>query len=116
VLLNLGEEYVFGSKVLDTFYRNAIMDHFITIHVRTRKLIFGSVIDVVYKGTNEGSPMRQLLADMHAFIIIDDVEKLDMMDYKPKAFVRDVLKSVLILRPSELDQWWYFLEKATYHR
>lgn len=116
VLLALAKEYVFGSKVLDTSYRNDIMDHFITIHVQTRTLTFSSVVDVVYKGTKEGSPMRRLLAEMHAFIVIDELRKLDLMDHQPKAFVKDVLKNVLVLRPNELDEWWWFLENRMYHQ
>ncbi|KAF9701178.1 hypothetical protein EKO04_000631 [Ascochyta lentis] len=115
VLLGLAKEYVLGSQIIDTTYQNVIMDHFIAIHVRMRKLTFGSVIDVVYEGTHEGSPMRQLLADMHAFVIADDVGKLEMMYSKPRAFVEDVLKSVVTLSPNELDEWWRYLESKTYH-
>ncbi|KAJ4363807.1 hypothetical protein N0V95_001002 [Ascochyta clinopodiicola] len=113
---SLRQGYVLGSKIVDTAYRNAIMDHFITIHVQMRKLTFGSVIDIVYKGTYDGSPMRRLLADMHAFIFVDDIGKLDVLDCKPKAFVKDFLKSVLMIRPNEVDEWWFYLETNTYHK
>lgn len=118
VLHYLAEQYVLGAKILDVAYQNDFMDHFITIHVRTRKLGFRSVIDVVYEGTSRRSPMRQLLADMHAFILADDVGELDMMDHMPKAFVKDVLKSVLVIRPNAVDEWWSYLEGTgkMYHK
>ncbi|KAF2629898.1 hypothetical protein BU25DRAFT_456324 [Macroventuria anomochaeta] len=108
----LAEQYVLRDKLLDDTYRNDIMEYFVTIHVWTRKLTFCSVMDVVYNGTNPGSPMRQLLADMHAFIVIDDVGKLEMMDDMPEAFVKDVLKRVLVVRPNGVDDWRWYLKKT----
>lgn len=117
VLLRLAEEYTLGCTVSDGLYQNDIMDAFITLHVRSRKLASRSVIEVAYDDINEWTPMRQMLADMHAFIVADDIEKLDLLDDMPKAFVVDVLESVVTLRPNEADEWWHFLKETgkTYH-
>jgi hypothetical protein len=111
VLLHLAEEYVIGTQIRDIKYRNAIMNAFIAIHVRMKKLTFRSVIDVVYNSMDPGSPMRQMLADMHALIVGDDVSKLEMIGHMPQAFVQDALKSVLVIRPNEVDEWWWYFGK-----
>lgn len=55
---------------------------------------------------------------MHAFIVVDDVSKLRMMDHVPRTFVQDVLNSVSVIRLNEVDEWWWYLEKTgkIYHK
>jgi hypothetical protein len=116
ILLNLAKHHVFGLKINDTAFQNVIMDHFIAIHVRTRKLTFSPMIDVVYQGTREDSQMRKLLANMYAFILAGDTKKLVTLKGKPEAFVIDIMQSMLEIRPTKLEDWWFYLEQHMYHK
>ncbi|KAF3047598.1 hypothetical protein E8E12_010716 [Didymella heteroderae] len=119
VLRSLVEEYAIGSRVRDGCYMNAIMDAFITLQVRTRWLALGSVVEIAYKNTAEVSMLRLMLADMHAFILVDETEDFDfdLLENMPKAFVIDVLESVVTLKPNGVNEWYWYLKDTgkTYH-
>jgi hypothetical protein len=119
VLLRLAKEYAVGCRIRDGRYMNDIMDVFITLQVRTRWLTLCSVIELVYENTPEFSTMRLMLADMHAFILVDKAENFDfdLLEGMPKAFIVDVLESVVTLKPNEVNEWYYFLKDTgkTYH-
>lgn len=66
-------------NICDDCYRNNILDAFITLHVRTRWLTFCSVVKVIYEDPPEGSQVREILADMHALLVVDDAKKFSLV-------------------------------------
>ncbi|KAJ4384654.1 hypothetical protein N0V86_000255 [Didymella sp. IMI 355093] len=119
VLLCLAEEYAVGYRICDGRYMNDIMDAFITLQVRIRRLALCFVIELVYENIPEFSMMHLMLADVHAFILVDDAENFgfDLLEDMPKAFIVDVLESAVTLKPNEVNEWYYFLKDTgkTYH-
>jgi hypothetical protein len=63
--------YVYGERFLCRLIQNAVIKEL--IHITRTKSINGGIyfpiranVDKVYRGTPEGSPLRQLMVDMHA--------------------------------------------------
>jgi hypothetical protein len=64
--------YVFGEKIQDGDFQDAIIDalvHSIAMPDKSGKCWYpgASQVDQAYKGTPEGSPLRRFLVDMHMF-------------------------------------------------
>jgi hypothetical protein len=64
--------FVFGEKVQDGDFKDAVIDALIhTIATPDEEGTFWyptkQLVDRAYTGTPEGSPIRRLLVDMHAF-------------------------------------------------
>lgn len=88
--------YIFGEKVQDGGFRNAIVDSL--IHAATtpgktgKRWYLGlSMVDSAYKGTPEGSPLTRLLVDMYVFHGIDEWLQGDI---NPE-FMSDLAKCLL---------------------
>ena len=67
----LARLYVLGEKYHDDKFKNAIIDTIIAVaqpsvhEVKTRWFLTGPEIDIIYRGTCKGSPIRKLMVDMH---------------------------------------------------
>lgn len=112
VLAGLAEEYNIGAWVRDRRYMDDIMDAFITIQVRTRWLALLPVVKTVYDTTVEVSMLRVMLADLFAFILVDKNEKFDfdILEDMPQAFNVNVLVSMVMLKPNEVNEWYWYLK------
>ncbi|KAF3053400.1 hypothetical protein E8E11_000902 [Didymella keratinophila] len=119
VLLSLAEEYLIGARVSDGRYMNYIMDAFITLQVRTRWLALPYVVELAYEEPADCPMLGVMLADLHAFIFVDKAQKFDfsMLEKMPKEFVVEVLESVVVLKPNEVGEWYWYLKDTgkTYH-
>lgn len=112
MLAGLAEEYNIGAWVRDRRYMNDIMDAFITIQVRTRLLALLPVVKTVNDTTVEVSMLRVMLADLFAFILVDKNEKFDfdILEDMPQAFNVNVLESMVMLKPNEVNEWYWYLK------
>lgn len=74
----LAHLYVFGEKIGDTVFKNAVMDTFVRRMTEpVAVVVVGSssrtwspttrVVDILYCGTMPGSPARRLMVDAHIF-------------------------------------------------
>lgn len=85
----LAELYVFGEHVLDSPFRNAMAQEI----VRLLRVMFHTttVVNIIYNGTTEGSPVRRLLVD-HALRFCRPSEHARDLD---PAFTFDFMQAFL---------------------
>ena len=69
--ITLAHLYVFGEKVGDVMFKNAVVDAFIRraiTPVGDRKWNpVTKAVDIIYRGTMSGSPARRLMVDVHLY-------------------------------------------------
>jgi hypothetical protein len=82
----LAHAYVFGEKVLDAPFCNAVVDAFVGMHIRTGTVQFPDCIKIVYEKMAAGSPMRRFFADIYAYNLADDTGLTDVLEGFPKEF------------------------------
>ncbi|KAK4891882.1 hypothetical protein LTR27_009581 [Elasticomyces elasticus] len=58
--------YILGEKLLDTTFKDAIMDHILD-RISSSQLFQSHLSSLVYKGTPEGSPLRRLMCELFAW-------------------------------------------------
>jgi hypothetical protein len=100
----LAEAYVFGEKVIDTTYKNTILDTFITIQIKTSWSPEPDCANIIFAGTLPGHPARRLLADFVAHNAWDDshlspVGWMSSIDDYPQQLLADAMKTILSIRP-----------------
>ena len=121
---SLAHLYVFGEKVQDAMFKNAVSDMFV------KRIItpvgkggwspIAGVVDVIYKGTMPGSPARQLMVDCH-YSKGGQHWIVDNPDANNKEFLMDLCRRLFLIRkncnpppspqPTEQD-----ITKRTYHQ
>jgi hypothetical protein len=102
VFVRLAEAYVFGEKILDAKYKNAVVRT-----VRTAIEISGwylgpNSVHVIYNGTPSTSPLRRLIADSVACYSYDDSEEeigwMVYFDGYPREALVDAMKATVKAR------------------
>jgi hypothetical protein len=66
----LVDAYVFGYKIIDTTYRNAVMDLLCQNYCSSPFNLKVPIIDSVFTRTPKGSPLRQFCADILAYGVV----------------------------------------------
>ncbi|KAH4180985.1 hypothetical protein HBH98_135230 [Parastagonospora nodorum] len=62
----LASAYLFGEMVMDVSFKNAIIPKFIETKTRFKIPTHPYIVDELYSGTTDSSPIRRLLADIIA--------------------------------------------------
>jgi hypothetical protein len=77
------------------------------------------MVERVYQEPAECPMLCRMLADLHAFIFVDEAMKINFtrLEMMPKKFVVDVLESAVVLKPDEVGGSYWYLEDTgkTYH-
>ncbi|KAF5851405.1 hypothetical protein GGP41_004187 [Bipolaris sorokiniana] len=104
VFVMLAEAYVFGEKIVDTKYKNAVMETMIAAIDSSKWNPGPPSVDIIYKGTPSTSPFRRLIADKIACLAYDDSEEgagwIDFFDGYPREALADAIKAMVRVRPS----------------
>ncbi|KAF2869196.1 hypothetical protein BDV95DRAFT_499130 [Massariosphaeria phaeospora] len=104
VLTSLCKAYVFGEKIMDTKYKNMVIDGLSAATKKYNKYPLGAAEKIVYDGTPSGSPARRLLADFWAYrghkVWFDHIETC------PADLLKDALKAMMTLRPTMSEDPW----------
>ncbi|KAH6612353.1 hypothetical protein C7974DRAFT_405413 [Boeremia exigua] len=102
VFVLLAEAYVFGEKILDAGYKNAVMKTLEAAKESSRRNMGPESVGICYKGTPPGSPLRCQIAESVAHLAHDDTEngigRMSFIDGYPKEALADALKATLRLR------------------
>ncbi|KAF2661594.1 hypothetical protein K491DRAFT_710809 [Lophiostoma macrostomum CBS 122681] len=114
----LAKAYILGEVLLDTQFRNDIIDTIVVTWEEYRHSPIGKPVAIIYEGTLPGSPARRLVSDMCAYIIHDHKSWTDELDDCPPDFCKDVLRAIAKLRGSDHEvhkpyPWKEFCE--SYH-
>ena len=59
----LAKAYVFGEKVIDTTFKDAVIDCIVARAVETKSFPTSQTMNIIYRGTLDGSPARRLMVD-----------------------------------------------------
>lgn len=111
---NLTNAYLFGERMMDIKYKNAVLDQLIAVVEDTGKFLDAEGMNKFYEGTLPGSPARRLIVDFCA----DQAEAApswmtNIPDFEPELLV-DVLQGMLRARPPPIRQAWK-RDNQTYH-
>jgi hypothetical protein len=102
VYLLLAEAYVFGEKIVDMEYKNAVMRTVIAAIMSSEWFPGLNSIHVIYKCTPSTSPLRRLVADIVACYSYDDSEKenswMNEFDGYPREALVDAMKATVKAR------------------
>lgn len=117
-LLDLVGAFIFGEKVQDADFRDAVIDSLIaSVHTLDEKeecwYPAGSTIDKAYDGTPEGSPLRRLMVDFH----LHHGRRAWLIDVKSVDFMRDLAGELYLDRDRErqTDPTASHLKSCGYH-
>jgi hypothetical protein len=107
VFVVLAEAYVFGEKIVDMKYKNAVLQTMFTAQKAFRWNMGPESVKIVYEGTPPQSPLRRLIAENVAYIAHDDSkESVGWMQFfkkYPEDAKADMLQSMVKVRPSRSD-------------
>lgn len=102
VFIMLAEAYVFGEKIIDTKYKNAVMKIVLAAKEGSGWNLGPNSVDIIYKGTPSTSPLRRLVADSIASNAYDDSEEgfgwMDYFDAYPREAFVDAIKATVKAR------------------
>jgi hypothetical protein len=103
VYVALAKAYVFGDKVLDASYKNAVLSKIADAHKACNWTLAAKSSVIIYAGTTPGSSARRLLSDMIANDAYDDsalsVGWMAFIPDLPQELLADAMKTMLKLRP-----------------
>jgi len=101
----LAEAYIFGEKIIDTEYKNAVVRAIFDAQRRSRWSMGPESVSIVYEGTPSGSPVRRIIADRFAYSAYDDSTNgygwMQFIDGYPREALADAMKLLLCLRKSD---------------
>jgi hypothetical protein len=101
--IELAQAYVFGERVMDNKFKNAVMSKFLEFE-RVSKWTPGyEAAVIIYEGTVAGSPIRRLLADLVAHNASTKPIWAGYFDDYPRDLLVDALTAMTALRPSPTD-------------
>ncbi|CAN9440031.1 unnamed protein product [Alternaria alternata] len=109
VFVVLAEAYVFGEKIVDIKYKNAVLQTIFTAQKAFCWNMGLESIKTVYEGTPQKSPLRRLIAENFAYMAYDDSEEgIGWMQFLetencPREALADVAKTTIKVRPSRPD-------------
>jgi hypothetical protein len=116
------EAYILGEKVLDAKYKNEVVKAVLAAKEEWEWDMGPESVDIVYKGTPSGSPLRRMIADSIAHHAHNDSEKgigwMEFIDGYPQEALVDALKAMAKLRDRvvwtpDVDLLPLYLEKET---
>jgi hypothetical protein len=103
VFLTLAEAYVFGEKIVDAKYKNAVVKTVIAAIESSQWNLGPDSVNIIYKGTPPKSPLRRLFADSVACMAFDDskggVGWIQFIDGYPREALADAMKATIRARP-----------------
>jgi len=101
----LAEAYIFGEKIIDTQYKNAVVKAILDAQRSSRWSMGPESVSIVYEGTPSGSPVRRIIADRFAYSAYDDSKDgygwMQFIDGYPREALADAMKLLLCLRKSD---------------
>jgi hypothetical protein len=84
--------YVFGERVMDGLFQDAIISALIDHCTRTNKTVSLSLVRIIYQGTTSSSPARRLMVDVCAFDSGPKANKLQFLEVdKDGEFMLDLI-------------------------
>jgi hypothetical protein len=119
------EMYVLGEVLMDNAFQNAVLGTMIRRVEAKHHYPIGEEIDIIYNGTNEGSPARRLLVDYYVWGAGSSwVKGYDMANTRPTDFINNLLLALVTRRPAlclngKGEKTWisdvskYFIKPAT---
>lgn len=101
----LAEAYVFGEKIIDVKYKNAVVKTMLAAVHSSRQYPGHNSVNIIYKGTPSASPLRRFIADSVAFAAYDDLIQggngwMAFFDACPREALVDAIKAIVRVRPS----------------
>ncbi|OAL46076.1 hypothetical protein IQ07DRAFT_194633 [Pyrenochaeta sp. DS3sAY3a] len=103
VFVLTAESYVFGEKILDATYKNAMMRTVLAAKEAYFWNLGPRSVDIIYRGTPSTSLFRRLIADMVAHCAFDDsISGFGWMEFfggYPKEALVDAMKATVRVRP-----------------
>jgi hypothetical protein len=100
--ITLAEAYVFGGKVIDNVYKNAVLDSLIAFRAKSNWTPGPECAKIIYSGTTSSSPARRLLSDYIAHNAFDDSNEpvgwMTMIGDYPQELLADAMKTMLKVR------------------
>jgi hypothetical protein len=91
----LAKAYVFGEKVMDTAFKNTIIDCTVANVVESNSFPGSRAMNIIYGGTPDGSPARRLIVDFYAYAAYVTSET-DVWAKNIRNFSKELLVDVLI--------------------
>jgi hypothetical protein len=102
VFVMLAEAYVFGEKIVDVRYKNAIVRATAAARDSSKWNMGPESVGIVYDGTPPGSPLRRMIAESLARLAHDDAKKgvgwMSFIDGYPREALADALKATITFR------------------
>jgi hypothetical protein len=102
VFILLAEAYVFGEKIMDTEYKNAVVKALSDCKSRLHWRMGPESVSIVYNNTPPGSPLRRWIADRLAYSASDDSKNevgwMQFIDGYPQEALVDAMKALLRVR------------------
>lgn len=102
VFVMLAKAYVFGEKIIDVKYKNAVAETMLAAIESSKWNLGPNSVDIIYKGTPSTSPIRRLIADKVAYQAHDDsrggVGWMDFFDAYPREALVDAIKATVRVR------------------
>jgi hypothetical protein len=106
VFVALSESYVFGEKIIDVRYKNAVLQTISTVQKSFDWSMGPESVKIVYEGTHPKSPLRRLIADRVAYSAYDDSSVgtgwMQLFDTYPREALVDALKITVKVRARDL--------------
>ncbi|CAN9430745.1 unnamed protein product [Alternaria alternata] len=107
VFVVLAEAYVFGEKIVDTKYKNVVLQTMFTAQKAFRWSMGPESVKIVYKGTPPKSPLRRWIAENVAYVAHDDSKEgvgwMQFIKEYPEDAKADMLEIIVKVRPSRPD-------------
>jgi hypothetical protein len=103
VFESLAKAYALGEVLLDTRFRNDVIDTIIVTWNECRYSPIGKPVAIIYEGTPPGSPARRLVSEMCAFMFHDHPSWMNELGHCPTDFFGDVLKVMAKFRNGTLE-------------
>jgi hypothetical protein len=95
------EMYVLGETLMDSNFQNKVLETMVQRCETKNSYPAGIAIDIIYKGTPEGSPAWHLLVDYYVWGARSSWFKgQNMATERPADFINDLLLTLVSRRPS----------------
>ena len=102
IFVMLANAYVFGEKIVDVRYKNAILRAAAAAKKSSKWNMGPESVAIVYDGTPPGSSFRRMIAESMACLAHDDAEKgvgwMSFIDGYSKEALADALKATIRFR------------------
>jgi hypothetical protein len=105
VFVALAKSYVFGEKIIDVRYKNAVLQAIFTAQRALHWYMGPESVKIVYEGTPPQSPLRRLIAENVTYMAYDDSKEsvgwMQFFDTCPREALVDALKTTVKVRPED---------------